>query len=298
MMKSTISQRDWQTLSEYLDQELPARQVIRLEDRLAKEPELKKALDDLQSTRLILRHQAKLRAPHNFTLTPAMVNRRVRSPKTSISYPTVRFATMMVVLLLVVVLAGDGWYSLSTYRNLSQSALNQPEAASEMVIQMEMSEPAVEQPVEEAIGEESAEMSLKMAPSEGEMESAPTDAPSMKAMVAEPPTEGTPAATPAVGEELLQSEAPATFMQEDTSSESANQTEMQSDQATGQREIAPESGGEVSILETEVSDEDSTVRTTGWFFNPFRILVLSIEIALAILVLILGFLVYRLRPFR
>ncbi len=303
MMKSTISQRDWQTLSEYLDNELPDRQVSRLEDRLAKESELKKALDELQRTRLLLRYQAKLRAPHNFTLTPAMVNRRVRSHTMSISYPAVRFATMMVIVLLVVVLAGDGWYSLSAYRNLSMSALNQPEAAAEMAFQMDMNEQSVEQPVEEAALAEAAvaetavaeapEMPNEAAPSARGMEPATTDAPLAKSM-AEPPVEGT--AVPAEGGDMLKSEAPSTFMQEDNSSETADLSEKEADQPTGPLENATDSGQAVGAGEAEVpSGEDSTVPRAGLFFNPIRILILSIEIALAILVLILGMIVYRLR---
>ena len=75
-MKAQLSHKDWELISEYLDGELPAREKNRLDQRLNVQPELRNGLEELRQTRSLLRSVPRRRAPHNFTLTPAMVQRR------------------------------------------------------------------------------------------------------------------------------------------------------------------------------------------------------------------------------
>ena len=77
-MTIQISPSEWEALSSYLDNQLSERERTRLEARLKAEPELRQALEDLRRTRVILRSQARLRAPRNFTLTPATAGVRAR----------------------------------------------------------------------------------------------------------------------------------------------------------------------------------------------------------------------------
>lgn len=78
-MTTRITDRDWESLSAYLDGELNARDKARLENRLQTSTDLRSALDDLQHTRALLRAQPRLRAPRNFTLTAASAGIRSSS---------------------------------------------------------------------------------------------------------------------------------------------------------------------------------------------------------------------------
>ncbi|NOY99228.1 MAG: hypothetical protein GXP40_08515 [Chloroflexi bacterium] len=91
------SYRDLEKLSAYLDGELPAAESRRLESRLASDPGLRAALDDLKRTRAVLRRTPRRRAPRSFTLTPEMVAPRPPMPR---AYPILRFASAVAALLL------------------------------------------------------------------------------------------------------------------------------------------------------------------------------------------------------
>lgn len=65
-----ISNRDWAQLSAYLDGELSAQEVKKLETRLSGEPGFRAALEDLRRIKQILSRTPTLKVPRNFTLTP------------------------------------------------------------------------------------------------------------------------------------------------------------------------------------------------------------------------------------
>jgi hypothetical protein len=99
-------------LSSYLDNQLPERDRSRLETRLKSEPELRQALEDLRRTRVILRNQPRLRAPRNFTLTPATAgvrSRRLGSFAGLFASPfaTLRLASALAAIFLVLLTVGD-----------------------------------------------------------------------------------------------------------------------------------------------------------------------------------------------
>ena len=73
-----LSERDWAQLSAYLDGALGARERAALERRLAAEPHLRQALDELRETVALLRALPTLRAPRDFTLDPALYGRARR----------------------------------------------------------------------------------------------------------------------------------------------------------------------------------------------------------------------------
>ncbi|MBS3752067.1 MAG: hypothetical protein KGY46_01620 [Anaerolineales bacterium] len=98
-----ISRRDWQLLSEYIDGELSERKRIRLESRLDSERGLRTALQSIKKTRRILRTAPRLSAPKEFVLTPDMLPRRQKES----FFPVLRFATVLVSMLLVAVLVLD-----------------------------------------------------------------------------------------------------------------------------------------------------------------------------------------------
>lgn len=148
-----ISRQDWQLLSEYMDDELSAKEKARLERRLEREDNLQKTLQKLRRTRRILRATPQLSAPKNFTLTPEMIGRRKEQASL---FPVFRLATALVSFLLVAMLVLDFSGLI-----LPQGAI-QPAAPAMEQEALEMSreesgkavgEPEREQPQEDALAE-------------------------------------------------------------------------------------------------------------------------------------------------
>jgi anti-sigma factor RsiW len=102
-MSKKITNRDVETLSAYLDEQLTPRERIRLERRLRKDPELKNEIEQLRHTRQLIRNLPKVRAPHNFTLSPKMAGIR----KTPRIYPVFRLASALATILFALVLVSD-----------------------------------------------------------------------------------------------------------------------------------------------------------------------------------------------
>ena len=72
-MSKNPSFRDLKKLSAYLDGELKDSARKKLESRIARDPELAAALDDLRLSRTVLRRTPQRRVPRNFTISPQMV---------------------------------------------------------------------------------------------------------------------------------------------------------------------------------------------------------------------------------
>jgi hypothetical protein len=93
-----IGTRDVELLSAYLDGQLSAGDLARIESRLASDAELTSVLDDLRLARSALRKLPALKAPRNFLLTKRMVGERPPMPR---AYPVFRFASAFATLLLI-----------------------------------------------------------------------------------------------------------------------------------------------------------------------------------------------------
>lgn len=106
-MTAKISPHDWEALSAYLDGQLPRKERTRLEEKLKESADLRAALEGLRRTQRILRSQAGMRAPRNFTLTAEMVGTKKPSPASRPLYPVFRLATVLATFLFALVLAGD-----------------------------------------------------------------------------------------------------------------------------------------------------------------------------------------------
>jgi hypothetical protein len=100
IMKVQLSPKDWQQISEYLDDQLTPKEKNRLEERIRIRPELRDGLEELRHTRLVLRSVPKRRAPHNFTLTPEMVRPRSLSHL----FPVLSFSSALATIFIVVTL--------------------------------------------------------------------------------------------------------------------------------------------------------------------------------------------------
>ena len=92
-----MNRRDIELLSSYLDGQLKPSDSARLEARLSTDPNLRAVLDDLRSTRGLLRQLPMRKAPRNFILTPKMVGKNPPLPR---SYPAFKFVTALASLML------------------------------------------------------------------------------------------------------------------------------------------------------------------------------------------------------
>ncbi|HXD10381.1 MAG TPA: hypothetical protein VN653_09990, partial [Anaerolineales bacterium] len=93
-----MNQHDLELLSAYLDGQLKPSDITRLEARFQSDPQLVSVLNDLRSTRNLLRKLPARRAPRNFTLTRKMVGQNPPLPR---AFPIFRFATTLATLLFV-----------------------------------------------------------------------------------------------------------------------------------------------------------------------------------------------------
>ena len=95
---------DVEQLSSYLDGQLSPSESKRLESRLASDPELASAFNDIRAARGILRKLPARKAPRNFTLTRQMVGLKPPLPRT---YSFFRFSTAFATILLVLTFAAN-----------------------------------------------------------------------------------------------------------------------------------------------------------------------------------------------
>lgn len=96
-MKSDLSAKDGQLLSDFLDGQLSPQETARLQKRLSEDETLRKVVEELRQLKIILRSSPRYSVPHNFTLTPAMVKKN----KFEILLPVLRFSSAAAVFLLV-----------------------------------------------------------------------------------------------------------------------------------------------------------------------------------------------------
>lgn len=136
MMTEKISRRDRERLCAYLDQQLSDKESARLAARLQADKALQATLNELQTTRNMLKQLPHLKAPRNFTLTSEMVG--VRKPQPSRLYPVFRLASVLSVLLFAITVVGD-------FAGIGSMAPQQAMIAPAMA------------PAAEAVAEESAE---------------------------------------------------------------------------------------------------------------------------------------------
>lgn len=104
-MSSRISPADLEQLSAYLDEGLSARAKTQLEARLAAEPSLAAALNQVRLTRAMLRRAPQRRVPRSFVLS----RKQASQPAKSFfgSWNSFNFASALASLLLVFTLIGD-----------------------------------------------------------------------------------------------------------------------------------------------------------------------------------------------
>jgi hypothetical protein len=86
-----LSPQDLERLSAYIDRRLLAAESSRLEQRLAREPQLREALEELRWTASLLRSLPSRPTPRSFALKPEAVTRR----QAARWYPTLQLGTAL-----------------------------------------------------------------------------------------------------------------------------------------------------------------------------------------------------------
>lgn len=104
-MSNTLTLKDCEMISAYLDKRLSPADSKRIEARLASDPEYKKSLDEIACACRLLRSLPQKHAPRNFTLTPSNINAKtpIRVPWLQ---PALSFVSIAAAVALVVVFAG------------------------------------------------------------------------------------------------------------------------------------------------------------------------------------------------
>jgi anti-sigma factor RsiW len=134
-MSKKPSFRDLEQLSAYLDGELNESARQKLESRLARDPNLHTALDDISQTRALLRRTPQRRAPRNFTLSPQMVSTRPPMPRL---VPVLNYASVVAMLIFA--------FTFLSPFGLGGGAMPEAPMMESVAMEMPAEEPAAEEP--------------------------------------------------------------------------------------------------------------------------------------------------------
>jgi hypothetical protein len=141
-MSNKISKKDWDALSAYLDGQLSAKELDRLQKQLSANAELRETLLELRKTRRLLRSQPRIKPPRNFMLSRDMVGSRPEIlPGWFRFTPALQFTSVIASVLLVLVFMGD-------LLALRPASLERAIALDNALQAMEMAEPLVEMDTE------------------------------------------------------------------------------------------------------------------------------------------------------
>lgn len=173
--KTSISPRDQELLSAYLDGQLTSKEITNLQRRLKDDREMQEALEGLRMTREALHSLPRLRAPRNFTLSPDMAG--VRAATRHPVYPVFGFASLAASLLLVLVFVADRMNFLGTAQTAALEsaahATQMEEAVQTRVVEM-LEEEGITSPEAEALVEMEAPMMVAGEADHSLMESSET----------------------------------------------------------------------------------------------------------------------------
>lgn len=153
MSSQSLSDRDYELISAYLDGEVDVRQKTVIENLLARDAQFKSAYEQLSRTRCLMRSQPLLRAPRNYTLSAKMLSVSQASPKVFLPFPLLLRIVSAFAGLVFLVLFGLNWITASRMMSVAPLASNeflsqsaQPEMFEEPAIQSR-SAPVEEQPL-------------------------------------------------------------------------------------------------------------------------------------------------------
>lgn len=111
MRTQSLSDRDYELISAYLDDQIDLKQKKAVELRLTQDAQFKLAYEQLSETRKLLRSQPKLRAPRNYTLSPYTVSTLQPAARVFRPFPSLLRTVSALVSVFFVVLFGLNWFS-------------------------------------------------------------------------------------------------------------------------------------------------------------------------------------------
>lgn len=156
-----FTDRDLEILSAYIDGEISTKDREKLKTRLSEDAGLRKTLEELQSTRQVIRSLPSLRAPRNYFVSAEMVGQKETASR---AFPVLRFASVLASVIFVLLFLGDiliprsGVLPAPMAARVSESIIEEAEmpAAESVQREMETEAPAavegeaIELPVAEA----------------------------------------------------------------------------------------------------------------------------------------------------
>jgi hypothetical protein len=139
-MKNHMTSRDYELISTYLDNQLGLKERAFFEARLKTDPELRKELQEISKTRLLVRRLPELRAPRNYFV----------KAETTRARPTLRLAPVFGIVsavasvLLALVIFGSTFFSSSPQVAMAPAAQN-PNAplAAQQEVQRSVASPVI-----------------------------------------------------------------------------------------------------------------------------------------------------------
>jgi anti-sigma factor RsiW len=132
-----LPRRELEKLSAYLDGELKPRQARRVEARLQVDPNLQRALRELQAVSRHMRALPQTKLPRSFILTPEMVGAHQRRT----GYPILRFATALAAFALVATVGID-LFSTTLSGAMSARSMDQVMAEAPAAVELELADAA------------------------------------------------------------------------------------------------------------------------------------------------------------
>lgn len=163
----SVSNRDLEKLSAYLDGEILNRERERLETRLQTDVALREAFNKLHRTRAMVRSLPLLRAPRNFYLTPEMVGQRQPARR---AFPVLSFASVLASVLFILIFLGD----LLVIRSPALSPLS-TERYSEKIVELAEPSTALREELMSQLAEDQANQEFAIPEAEEEARSPLTE---------------------------------------------------------------------------------------------------------------------------
>lgn len=128
-MKPSYSSKDYEEFSAYLDGQLSPAEKARLDEKLNADPERRAALEEIASTRALLRNAPRYRAPRNFTISAESAQKYARRPFFGPIF-AFRFSAALAALSLVAALAIQlGGTAMPAVQNLASAPASAPLAS-------------------------------------------------------------------------------------------------------------------------------------------------------------------------
>jgi len=119
-MSKNFTFKQYQMLSDYLDERCSPRDKARVELMLKNDPEMQKSLAEFHRCRMMLRAIPQVRAPRNFTLSPSMTPQK---PQRFFLAPALNYGALVAAVLFVFLFAGSRLMPLAVAKSAAPEAM-------------------------------------------------------------------------------------------------------------------------------------------------------------------------------